>query len=109
MDTRSYVETLGLDINRIDPQGLSEIAAFLEEEIKRSLSFLSGRRSDYEIVISVGVKSDHVEVVIDLRLESPEPLNPEFESLLDQAIDNALESLRDELLRRYGGAQEPNL
>lgn len=109
MSTKSYVETLGLDVSRIDPQELSEIATFLEGKIKKPLSVLSGRRSDYEIAISVGVKSDHVEVVIDLRLESLESLNPEFESLLDQIIDNALESLRDELLRRYGRTQEPNL
>lgn len=66
---------------------------------------LSGRREEYNVLISAEVKSDCISVTLDLEITSPEPLTLELESLLDQVVDNALETLEHELLSRYGKTQ----
>lgn len=100
--SRNFIKSLGLDINRVDRQELKNIATLLEERIRRSLEEVLGRREEYDVLISVSVDSGCINVSMDLGLSSSKPLTPELEFLLDQAVDNALETLEYELLSKYG-------
>lgn len=80
---------------------MKNIATLLEEKIRESIEGLLGRREEYNVLISVSVDSGCVNVSMDLELSSFEPITPELESLLDQIVDNALETLEYELLSKY--------
>ncbi|MEM0025795.1 MAG: hypothetical protein QXV93_04600 [Zestosphaera sp.] len=108
MVSKDYVKSLGLDLSRITQEDLRELTFLIEDKLSRFLNSISGRVDEYETSISLSLDSGQINVVIELEYRGPKNPDPELEVLLDQIIDNVLESFEDELLRRYGKANRVN-
>ncbi|MEM1664804.1 MAG: hypothetical protein QXN90_01840 [Zestosphaera sp.] len=108
MVSKDYVKSLGLDLSRITQEDLRELTFLIEDKLSRFLNSISGRVDGYETSISLSLDSGQINVVIELEYRGPKNPDPELEVLLDQIIDNVLESFEDELLRRYGKANRVN-
>jgi len=106
--SKDYVKSLGLDLSRITQEDLRELTFLIEDKLSRFLNSISGRVDEYETSISLSLDSGQINVVIELEYRGPKNPDPELEVLLDQIIDNVLESFEDELLRRYGKANRVN-
>jgi len=108
--SKNYVKTLGLDLSRVTQEDLRELVFLIEERLSKFLSSISSRADDYNVIITLSLDLGQINVGIELEYEGPKAPDPGLEVLLDQVIDNVLESFEDELLRRYGsrGINEAN-
>ncbi|MEO3994099.1 MAG: hypothetical protein QN229_07340 [Desulfurococcaceae archaeon TW002] len=108
MVSKSYVKTLGLNLSQVTQEDLRKLAFLVEDKLSKSLNSISGRVDEYEVMVSLSLDSGQINVIIELEYRWLKTPNPELEVLLDQIIDNVLESFEDELLRRYGETNRAN-
>lgn len=101
MVSKSYVKTLGLDLSQVTQEDLRELSFLIENKLSEFLNSISSRGDEYETLISLSLDSEQINVAIEIEYKGPKASSPELEVLLDQIIDNVLESFEDELLRRY--------
>ncbi len=102
MVSKNYAKTLGLDLSRVTQEDLRRLIFLIEERLSKFLNSISSRTDDYNVIIALSLDSGQINVGIELEYEGTKAPDPELEVLLDQVIDNVLESFEDELLRRYG-------
>jgi hypothetical protein len=108
--SKKYVKALGLDLSRVTQEDLRELILLIEEKLSKLLNSMSSRADDYNAIITLSLDSEQINIGIELEYEGLKAPDPGLEVLLDQVIDNVLESFEDELLRRYGsrGINEAN-
>lgn len=109
MVSKSYAKTLGLDLSQVTQEDLRELTFLIEDKLSGSLNSVCGRVDEYEVLISLSLDSGQINVIVELEYRGPKAANLELEVLLDQMIDNVLESFENELLRRYGKTNRVNM
>ena len=95
-------EELGLDLGRVTPEELSELAEELVRKVEEAVADAVGQREEFNVEASLEVGGGTLDLNLMIEVRGRAPIPPEMMAKIDAAVDDALEVFRDELRRRYG-------
>lgn len=95
-------EELGLDLGRVTPEELSELAESLVDGIEKAVADAVGLRDEYSVEASLAVGEGTLDLSLEIEVRGKTPIPPETMAKVDMAVDRVLEVFRDEIKRRYG-------
>lgn len=94
------VENLGIDPQSLTTEEIEEILENLEKTVLKHLRTESARREDFIVTASIDVLDEEVVCTIDVEIQTAEPVTPEYEARIDEAINKALEVVSLELKKK---------
>ena len=99
-------EELGLDLSKLTPDELSELAEELVREVEEAIAEVVGQREEFNVEASLEVGEETLDLNLMIEVRGRAPIPPETMARIDAAVDEALEVFRDELRRRYGSGED---
>ncbi|GEM_PF-3104959 len=99
-------EDLGLDLSKVTPDELSELAEGLVREVEKAIAEAVGQREEFNVEASLEVGEGTLDLNLMIEVRGRAPIPPETMARIDVAVDMALEVFRDELRRKYGRGED---
>lgn len=99
-------EDLGLDLSKVTPEELSELAEGLVREVEKAVAEVVGQREEFNVEASLEVGEGILDLNLMIEVRGRAPIPPETAARIDAAVDRALEVFRDELRRKYGRSED---
>ncbi len=99
MSNKKVFETIGIDVSKVKPELLEEVINEVERKLVKRLSKLLGSRDEFNVILNIHV-NDAINVVTEVEIYSPNPIDPLLEAEIDRLIDKALEEVRDGIKSR---------
>ncbi len=94
-------EELGIDVGRIGIEDLEDIAGIVTKRLEKDVMNILGRGEDYNIIVSLSKEEGGIVAYVDIELQTYELPTPSLLALIDKKIDEALNLVRDELIKRF--------
>jgi hypothetical protein len=95
-------EDLGIDLSKIGPSELSELAEALVAEVEKEIGKIVSQKEEFNVEASLETGEDTLNLNLLVEVRGRAPIPPEMMAKIDTAVDKALEVFRDDLRRRYG-------
>ncbi len=99
-------EDLGLDLSKVTPDELSELAEGLVKEVEEAIARVIGQREEFNVEASLEVGEGTLDLNLMIEVRGRTPIPPETMARIDAAVDEALEVFKDELRRKYGKGED---
>lgn len=99
-------EELGLDLSKVTPDELSELAEELVREVEKAVSETVGQKEEFNVETSLEVREDTLDLNLMIEVRGRAPIPPETMARIDAAVDEALEVFKDGLKKKYGKGKD---